>query len=109
MGKRTSQLNEITTIDNNDILYGVDVSDLTHSPDGTSVRFKKQNFLKEVVQNVSSIQNVLNGLLDQFYPIGTIYYTTSPDLDTVEEVNAHFGGVWELYGGTTVKQFRRIA
>ena len=53
MGKRTSQLGEITTVDNNDILYGVDVDDLTHSPDGTSVKFKKSNLLKEVVQGIS--------------------------------------------------------
>lgn len=54
MGKRITQLNEITTIDNNDILYGVDISDLTHSPDGTSVKFKKSNLLKEVVQTAST-------------------------------------------------------
>jgi len=34
MGQRTSQLDTITTIDNADLLYGVDVSDLAQSPDG---------------------------------------------------------------------------
>lgn len=109
MGKRTSQLNEITTIDNNDILYGVDISDLTHSPDGTSVRFKKSNLLKEVTQGVSDnagdisdIQTVLGGLLDLFYPVGTIYETTSNDLDTTTKMGDHFGGTWEVYGAGRV-------
>lgn len=109
MGKRTSQLGEITTIDNNDILYGVDVDDLTHSPDGTSVKFKKSNLLKEVnsragdiESDVSELQGIISGLLDWFYPIGTIYHTTSTDLDTTVKMNAHFGGTWEVYGAGRV-------
>jgi hypothetical protein len=109
MGKRTTQLNEITTIDNNDILYGVDVDDLTHSPDGTSVKFKKSNLLKEVnsragdiESDVSELQGIISGLLDWFYPIGTIYHTTSTDLDTTVKMNAHFGGTWEAYGSGRV-------
>lgn len=50
---RISQLTEITTIDDADELYGVDVSDLTHSPDGSSRKFTKQNLLKEVVARVT--------------------------------------------------------
>lgn len=95
MGKRTTQLGEITTIDDNDILYGVDVDDLTHSPDGTSVKFKKSNLLKEVNSRIS-------GLLDWFYPIGTIYETTSSDLDTTTKMGNHFGGTWEVYGAGRV-------
>lgn len=109
MGKRTTQLNEITTVDNNDILYGVDVDDLTHSPDGTSVKFKKSNLLKEVnsrvggiESDVSELQGIISGLLDWFYPIGTIYHTTSTDLDTPAKMNAHFGGTWEVYGSGRV-------
>ncbi len=109
MGKRTTQLNEITTVDNNDILYGVDVDDLTHSPDGTSVKFKKSNLLKEVnsragdiESDVSELQGIISGLLDWFYPIGTIYHTTSTDLDTTVKMNAHFGGTWEAYGSGRV-------
>lgn len=105
MGKRTTQLGEITTIDDNDILYGVDVDDLTHSPDGTSVRFKKSNLLKEVnsragdiESDVSDLQGIISGLLDFFYPIGTIYETTSTDLDTTTKMDTHFGGTWEAYG-----------
>jgi len=77
MGKRTSQLGEITTIDNNDILYGVDVSDLTHSPEGTSVKFKKSNLLKEVVSvigdNASNISDLQNDVLDIGNQITNIY------------------------------------
>lgn len=102
MGKRTTQLNEITTVDNNDILYGVDVDDLTHSPDGTSVKFKKSNLLKEVNSDVSELQGIISGLLDWFYPIGTIYETTSSDLDTTTKMNTHFGGTWEAYGSGRV-------
>ncbi len=109
MGKRTTQLNEITTVDNNDILYGVDVDDLTHSPDGTSVKFKKSNLLKEVnsragdiESDVSDLQGIVSGLLDWFYPIGTIYETTSSDLDTTTKMGNHFGGTWEVYGAGRV-------
>jgi len=113
MGKRTTQLNEITTVDNNDILYGVDVDDLTHSPDGTSVKFKKSNLLKEVnsragdiESDVSELQGIISGLLDWFYPIGTIYETTSTDLDTPTKMGTHFGGTWEAYGSG---RYRRTA
>jgi len=37
-------------------------------------------------------------LLDIFYPIGTIYETTSADLDTTTKMNNYFGGTWEFYG-----------
>lgn len=53
MGRRVSQLDAITTIDNADLLYGVDIDDLTHSPEGTSKKFTKANLLKEVIQGVS--------------------------------------------------------
>ena len=42
--------------------------------------------------------NTLSGLLDWFYPIGTIYETTSSDLDTTTKMGNHFGGTWEAYG-----------
>lgn len=37
-------------------------------------------------------------LLDFFYPIGTLYETTSTDLNTTAKMNAYFGGTWEVYG-----------
>lgn len=66
MGKRTSQLNEITTIDNNDILYGVDVDDLTHSPDGTSKRIKLSTLIAFLEANIDSLN------LDSFDPSAII-------------------------------------
>ena len=46
--------------------------------------------------------NTLSGLLDLFYPVGTIYETTSSDLDTTTKMDAHFGGTWEVYGAGRV-------
>src|SRR5574344_782300 len=44
----------------------------------------------------------LNNLLDMFYPVGTIYETTSADLDTTTKMDSHFGGTWEVYGAGRV-------
>ena len=53
--------------------------------------------------NADTLDGVhLAGLLDLFYPIGTIYETTSTDLDTTTKMNAHFGGTWEAYGSGRV-------
>ena len=41
-------------------------------------------------------------LLDFFYPVGTIYETTSTDLDTITKMGTHFGGTWEIYGAGAV-------
>lgn len=41
-------------------------------------------------------------LLDWFYPIGTIYETTSSDLDTTTKMGTYFGGTWEAYGSGRV-------
>lgn len=97
MGRRTSQLGEITTIDDNDILYGVDVSDLTHSPDGTSVRFKKSNLLKDA--NISN--GVIGGgtnvveVLKKVYPVGSIYINATNGTNP----SILFGfGVWVQFG-----------
>ena len=43
-------------------------------------------------------QNILNW----FYPVGTIYETTSTDLDTITKMATHFGGTWEVYGAGRV-------
>ena len=47
MGKRISQLAEITTVDGDDLLNVVDVSDTTYSASGTNKRVTKANLLKE--------------------------------------------------------------
>ena len=53
-------------------------------------------------KTISTSNNVFPGMLDWFYPVGTIYETTSSDLDTVTKMNAHFGGTWEVYGSGRV-------
>lgn len=53
-------------------------------------------------KTISTSDNTFSGMLDWFYPIGTIYETTSSDLDTVTKMNAHFGGTWEVYGAGRV-------
>jgi len=41
-------------------------------------------------------------LLNFFYPVGTIYETTSTNLDTTTKMGNHFGGTWEAYGSGRV-------
>lgn len=41
-------------------------------------------------------------LLNFFYPVGTIYHTTSTDLDTTTKMGNYFGGTWEVYGSGQV-------
>mgnify|MGYP000903476395 CR=1 FL=1 len=53
-------------------------------------------------KTISLSNNTISGLLDFFYPVGTIYETTSSDLDTVTKMNTHFGGTWEAYGSGRV-------
>lgn len=102
MGKRTSQLNEITTIDNNDILYGVDVDDLTHSPDGTSKKFTKQNLLKEInsragdiESDVSDLESAVANILNLVYPVGSIYTNATDDTNPGTLLGV---GTWEAFG-----------
>lgn len=51
---------------------------------------------------VSDLSTAVSGMLDWFYPIGTIYETTSTDLDTTTKMGNHFGGTWEVYGAGAV-------
>lgn len=51
---------------------------------------------------LNNIENGIAGLLDYFYPVGTIYETTSTDLDTTTKMGTHFGGTWEVYGAGRV-------
>jgi len=78
-----TEVNETT-----DYLAVVDTSDTTQDTSGSTKKITVGNFL--------------SGMLDWFYPVGTIYETTSSDLDTVDKVNAHFGGTWEFYGAGRV-------
>ena len=44
----------------------------------------------------------LAGIINIIYPVGTIYETTSADLDTTTKMGNHFGGTWEDYGSGRV-------
>lgn len=43
----------------------------------------------------STEQKTLYGLMNMLYPVGSYYITESADLNTVDKVNAYFGGTWE--------------
>lgn len=104
MGKRITQLNEITTIDNNDILYGVDVSDLAQSPDGSSKKFTKQNLLKDAnitSGTIGSGTNVVE-VLKKVYPIGSIYINATDNTNP----GLLFGfGTWVSYDSGIANTF----
>ena len=58
---------------------------------------------EDVVLTATSTElNKITGMLDWFYPVGTIYETTSTDLDTTTKMGNHFGGTWEVYGAGRV-------
>ena len=106
MGKRITQLDEMTTIANADLLYGVDVDDLTHSPEGTSKKFTKTNLLKEVVSSIngvtsdlSDLETVVSGLMSLIYPIGSIYTNAT---DSTNPATLFGFGTWEAFGAGRV-------
>lgn len=43
----------------------------------------------------STEQKTLYGLMNMLYPVGSYYITESSSLNTVDKVNAYFGGTWE--------------
>lgn len=43
----------------------------------------------------STGQKTLYGLMNMLYPVGSYYITESSDLNTVDKMNAYFGGTWE--------------
>lgn len=47
-------------------------------------------------------QFTIGDMLNFFYPVGTIYETTSTDLNTTTKMGNHFGGTWEAYGAGRV-------
>ena len=103
---RISQLTEITTIDNADLLYGVDVSDLTHSPDGSSRKFTKQNLLKEInsragdiESDVSDLESAVANILNLVYPVGSIYTNATDDTNPGTLLGV---GTWEAFASGRV-------
>lgn len=106
MGKRVSQLDAMTTIENADLLYGVDVDDLTHSPEGTSKKFTKQNLLKEInsragdiESDVSDLESAVANILNLVYPVGSIYTNATDDTNPGTLLGV---GTWEAFASGRV-------
>lgn len=102
MGKKITQLATITEVADDDLIVGVDVSDTSGSENGTNKKFTKQNLLKEINSRAGDIESAVANILNLVYPVGTIYETTSTDLDTTTKMGNHFGGTWEAYGSGRV-------
>ena len=112
-------LEEATEItETTDYIPVVDTSDTTQDSTGTTKKATVRKLLGDRVlpdtivgttetqtltnKTIDVGDNTLSGLLDWFYPIGTIYETTSSDLDTTTKMGNHFGGTWEVYGAGRV-------
>lgn len=89
------------------------ISSLSATPNATEGLTAAQlqaKFDKSASDNKTYINDTLTaeidalfaGLLDKFYPVGTIYETTSTDLDTTTKMGTYFGGTWEVYGSGAV-------
>jgi hypothetical protein len=65
---------------------------------------KGANDIKDYINDtlIDELDIAYSGLLNFFYPVGTIYETTSTDLDTTTKMANHFGGTWEEYGSGRV-------
>ena len=77
-----------TLIDSKDVYYKdsreLGYNNVQDAIDGTCIRFD------------NAISNLKQELLNQTYPIGSIYISTT--LDTNEKVGEALGGTWEVYG-----------
>jgi hypothetical protein len=124
MAKRITEFTSATSLAETDVLPIVDVSDTTQATSGTTKKSALSliaDYLKarvetltnktltspkineDVVLTATSTElNKITGMLDWFYPVGTIYETTSTDLDTTTKMGNHFGGTWEVYGAGRV-------
>ena len=54
--------------------------------------------LQNIEDGIEALDTAYSGLLNFFYPVGTIYETTSTNLNTIAKMATHFGGTWEVYG-----------
>ncbi len=70
--------------------------DSTQTNETTPINYSKEELLElnNTYQN-TTINNVKSGLLDAFYPVGSIYLSVTDD--TVDKVATKFGGTWVKY------------
>lgn len=122
--KRITEYENIMSVSESDVLPIVDVSDTSQASTGSTKKGsieKIADYVKnrtetltnktltspkineDVVLTATSTElNKITGMLDWFYPVGTIYETTSSSLDTTAKMASHFGGTWEVYGAGRV-------
>lgn len=75
-------------------MSGIKISELTST---TSIT---KNTILPVVDNSNTYKATMATILDYFYPVGTIYESTS--LTTVADIENKFGGTWEVFGAGRV-------
>lgn len=110
MAKRITEFTSATVLAETDVLPVVDLSDTTQATSGTTKKLALSliaDYLKARVETLTNktinvSDNTLSGMLDWFYPVGTIYETTSTDLDTTTKMATHFGGTWEAFASGKV-------
>ena len=119
MAKRITELTSATVLAETDLLPVVDTSDTTQATSGTTKKSALSliadyiaDYIKARVETITNKtlstgctidENVtLTEVFKKVYPIGTIYETTSTDLDTTTKMDAYFGGTWEAYGSGRV-------
>lgn len=96
MGKRVSQLEELTTVANVDEVYIVDKDDISQSPEGSSKKANKGNLLKEYY-NKSEIESLIASMIaeshDLMHPVGSVYINIE---DNTNPATLFGFGTWEL-------------
>lgn len=81
-----------------DLILASGTPNLAIHKDGIAVKGIYDTNLGGALQVNGTVYINSKSLLDMFYPIGTIYETTSSNLDTTAKMANHFGGTWEVYG-----------
>lgn len=79
-------------------LLGSGTPNIAISQNGVAINQAYDETLGGALQVNGSVYINSKSLLDMFYPVGTIYETTSSNLDTTTKMANHFGGTWEIYG-----------
>lgn len=79
-----------------------DTMTITREQESSTARTIVEGDIVMLAITAKMVNDLSTNLLDWFYPVGTIYETTSTDLDTITKMGTHFGGTWEVYGAGAV-------